>query len=204
MWFAMVLLTADANLKLAYFKPDSTLNPDTVDLYKQNRLIVTRQVYFSSKSTKSIDLVLSINGLPLATIELKNHFTGQAVREAIEQYKTSRDPKELLFQFKKRALVHFTLDPDDVYFTTKLDSGATRFFPFNKGFKNAAGNPPVKNYSTYRTSYFWEEMLNTDSWIEIIGRFFTCRRRILLLMVKNTREKICYFRDITRLMLLGD
>jgi type I restriction enzyme R subunit len=89
----------------------------------------------------------------------------------MEQYKTSRDPKELLFQFKKRALVHFTLDPDDVYFTTKLESTGTRFFPFNNGFKNGAGNPPAKEYSTYRTAYFWEEVLEPDSWLEIIGRF---------------------------------
>ncbi len=89
----------------------------------------------------------------------------------MEQYKTSRDPKELLFQFKKRALVHFTLDPDEVYFTTKLDSTGTRFFPFNKGYKNAAGNPPAKDYATYRTAYFWEEMLSVDSWLELIGRF---------------------------------
>jgi type I restriction enzyme, R subunit len=119
--------------KLAYFKPDSNLNPDTVNQYKQNRFIITRQVHFSEKNNKSIDLLLSINGLPVATIELKNHFTGQTVKEAMEQYKTSRDPKELLFQFKKRALVHFTVDPDEVYFTTKLDSTGTRFFPFNKG-----------------------------------------------------------------------
>ncbi|MBM3435796.1 MAG: type I restriction endonuclease subunit R [Bacteroidetes bacterium] len=158
-------------LRLAYFKPDSKLNPETLALYNQNRLFVTRQVYFSEKNRKSIDLVLSLNGLPVATIELKNHFTGQTVSDAMEQYKTSRDPKELLFQFKKRALVHFTLDPDDVYFTTKLENTGTRFFPFNKGFKNGAGNPPAKEYSTYRTAYFWEEVLKPDSWLEIIGRF---------------------------------
>jgi len=118
--------------RLAYFKPDSKLNPDTLTQYNCNRLYVTRQVYFSSKNSKSIDLLLSLNGLPVAIIELKNHFTGQRVREAIEQYRTSRDPKELLFQFKKRALVHFTVDPDEVYFTTKLESSVTRFFPFNR------------------------------------------------------------------------
>ena len=157
--------------KLAFFKPDSNLNPDTVELHKQNIFTVTRQVYFSEKNKKSIDLVLSLNGLPVATIELKNHFTGQTVSEAMEQYKTSRDSKELLFQFKKRALVHFTVDPDEVYFTTKLDGSGTRFFPFNKGHKNAAGNPPVKNYTTYKSAYFWEEMLAVDSWLELIGRF---------------------------------
>ena len=157
--------------KLAYFQPDSNLNPDTVEQYKQNIFTVTRQVYFSEKSKKSIDLVLFLNGLPVATLELKNHFTGQRVAEAIEQYKSSRDPKELLFQFKKRALVHFTVDPDEVYFTTKLESSGTRFFPFNKGFNNAAGNPPSKAYGKHRTAYFWEEVLNKESWLELIGRF---------------------------------
>lgn len=157
--------------RLAYFKPDSKLNPDTLAQYNYNRLYITRQVYFSSKNNKSIDLLLSLNGLPVATIELKNHFTGQRVSEAMEQYRTSRDPKELLFQFKKRALVHFTVDPDEVYFTTKLESSGTRFFPFNKGLKNGAGNPPAKDYTTYRSSYFCEEILSIDSWLEIIGRF---------------------------------
>ncbi len=112
-----------------------------------------------------------MNGLPVATIELKNHFTGQVVSEAIEQYRTSRDPKELLFQFKKRALVHFTVDPDEVYLTTKLEAANTRFLPFNKGFNNGAGNPPAKNYLSYRASYFWEEILSVDSWLELLGRF---------------------------------
>ena len=163
--------------KLAYFKPDSNLNPETIELYKQNKLYVTRQVYFSSKSRKSIDLLLALNGLPIATIELKNHFTGQTVNEAIEQYKTSRDPKELLFQFKKRALVHFTVDPDEVYLTTKLDSSNTRFLPFNKGFRNAAGNPPARDYTSYRTSYFYEEVLQVDSWLEIIGRYLHLQKK---------------------------
>jgi type I restriction enzyme R subunit len=163
--------------KLAYFQPDSNLNPDTIELYKQNILTVTRQVYYSSKNNKSIDLLLSLNGLPVATIELKNHFTGQAVKEAIEQYKTNRDPKELLFQFKKRALVHFTVDPDEVYLTTKLDQLSTKFLPFNKGFNNGAGNPPSKDYTTYRTAYFWEEILKFESWLELIGRFLHIQKK---------------------------
>lgn len=157
--------------KLAYFKPDSGLNPDTLKQYSFNKHYVTRQVHFSTKNNRSIDLLLSLNGLPVATIELKNHFTGQRVKEAIEQYKTSRDPKELLFQFKKRAIVHFTVDPDEIYFTTKLESSGTRFFPFNKGFNNGAGNPPAKDYTTYRSAYFWEDILSVDSWTEIIGRY---------------------------------
>lgn len=157
--------------KMAYFKPDSGLNPDTLKQYSLNKHYITRQVYFSPKNKKSIDLLLSLNGLPVATIELKNHFTGQRVKEAIEQYKTSRDPKDLLFQFKKRAIVHFTVDPDEIYFTTKLESSGTRFFPFNKGYNNGAGNPPAKDYTTYRSAYFWEDILSVDSWSEIIGRY---------------------------------
>jgi len=158
-------------IKLAYFKPDSGLNPDTIKQYSFNKHYISRQVHFSSRNNKSIDLLLSFNGLPVATIELKNHFTGQRVKDAVEQYQTSRDPKELLFQFKKRALVHFTVDPDEVYFTTKLENAGTRFFPFNKGYNCGAGNPPVKDYSTYRSAYFWEEILTIDSWTEILSRY---------------------------------
>jgi type I restriction enzyme R subunit len=165
------IIDSGIKFKMAFFKPDSGLNPDTLKQYGYNRHYVTRQVFYSSKNKKSIDLLLLLNGLPVATIELKNHFTGQRVSDAIEQYQTRRDPKELLFQFKKRALVHFTVDPDEVYFTTRLESAGTRFFPFNKGFKNGAGNPPVKDYATYRAAYFWEDILAVDSWTEIIGRY---------------------------------
>lgn len=137
--------------------------------YAHNRLTVTRQLYFSSKNNKSLDLLLSLNGLPVATIELKNHLTGQTVNDAVAQYRTDRDPRELLFQFKKRAIVHFTLDPDSVWLTTKLDGDSTRFIPFNRGNKGGAGNRP--NDYGYRTAYFWEEILEPDSWLEIIGRF---------------------------------
>ncbi|MBI4688537.1 MAG: type I restriction endonuclease subunit R [Nitrospirae bacterium] len=179
--------------KLAYFRPDSGLNPETIELYKKNKLYVARQVLFSSKNNKSIDLLLSLNGLPVATIELKNHFTGQTVKEAMEQYRTSRDPKELLFQFKKRALVHFTLDPDEVYLTTKLDSVNTRFLPFNKGFKNGAGNPPAKDYASYRSSYFWEEMLSVDSWLELIGRFMHLQKEEYLIDGKKYWKEAMLF-----------
>lgn len=180
-------------IKLAYFKPGSDLNSETIRLYKQNKLTVTRQVYFSQKNNKSIDLLLSLNGLPLATIELKNHFTGQAVNEAIEQYKTKRDPKELLFQFKKRALIHFTVDPDEVYFTTKLDASGTRFFPFNKGFKEGAGNPPAKNYGGYKSAYFWQEILQPDSWLEIVGRFMHIQKDAYTVDGKNFyRESLLF------------
>ncbi|MGB2924415.1 MAG: type I restriction endonuclease [Limnothrix sp.] len=155
--------------RLAYFKPESGLNPDTIALYHQNHLTVTRQVFFSSKTKQSIDLVLALNGLPVATLELKNQFTGQNTDNAKKQYDTTRDPKELLFTFKKRALVHFAVDDEEVYMTTKIDSNKTYWLPFNKGDKNGKGNPP--NPDGYRTAYLWQDILAKDSWLEIIGRF---------------------------------
>jgi len=155
--------------KLAYFKPAHSLNPDTERLYLLNRLTVTRQVKYSLKNENSIDLLLSLNGLPVATVEIKNQFTGQDATNAKRQYIEDRDPAELLFQFKKRALVHFVVDADEVYFTTLLNRGKTRFFPFNKGFEQGAGNPLNKH--GHKTAYLWEEIWQRDSWLDIVGRF---------------------------------
>ncbi|MCI5138315.1 MAG: type I restriction endonuclease subunit R, partial [Candidatus Electrothrix sp. AR1] len=155
--------------RMACFQPESALNPDTIALYEQNRLKVYRQVYYSRKNRNSIDLVLSLNGLPVATIELKNQFTGQNTKNAQRQYATTRDNRELLFAVKKRALVHFAVDTDEVYMATKLEKGKTFWLPFNKGHNHGKGNPPVKN--NYRTGYLWEEILAKDSWLEIIKRF---------------------------------
>ncbi len=119
--------------KCAFFKPESGLNPDTIALYEQNRLKVIRQVYYSKKNKNSVDLVLSLNGLPVATLELKNKFTGQSTAQAKKQYATTRDNKELLFAFKKRALVHFAVDDEDVYMTTCVEGSKTWWLPFNKG-----------------------------------------------------------------------
>lgn len=156
--------------KLAYFKPESSLNPDTNALYKKNSLTVTRQVHYSQKNPRqSIDLVLSLNGLPVATLELKNQFTGQNTDNAKKQYNTTRDNKELLFAFKKRALVHFAVDDEEVYMTTRIDGDRTYWLPFNKGHNSGKGNPP--NHKGYRTEYLWQDILVKDSWLEIIGRF---------------------------------
>lgn len=157
------------NFKLAYFKPNSNLNPKTAELYELNKLTVTRQVFYSKKNRNSLDLLFSLNGLPIASAELKNNLTGQDFNDAIKQYKDSRDSRELLFQFKKRALVHFALDSNEIHLTTKLDGSNTYFLPFNKGFEKGAGNPP--NPDGYKTAYFWESILQVDSWLEIIGRF---------------------------------
>src|SRR3989338_2387007 len=153
---------------LAFFKPVSGLNSTTQKLYDQNILTVTRQVHFCDKDERSVDIVLSVNGLPMATIELKNQFTGQNVDNAKRQYKYDRDDRDLLFQFKKRALVHFAVDTDEVHMTTRLQGGKTRYLPFNKGYNKGKGNPPA---SGHKTAYLWEEVLVKDSWMDILGRF---------------------------------
>lgn len=155
--------------QMAYFQPASGLNPDAVALYNKNSLKVYRQIYYSNKNKNSVDLLLSLNGIPVATLELKNQFTGQNVGNALQQYSATRDNRELLFAFKKRTLVHFAVDQDEVFMTTKLDGSRTYWLPFNKGDDNGKGNP--KNPNGYRTAYLWKNILQKDSWMEIIQRF---------------------------------
>ena len=155
--------------KMAYFKPESTLNPEAAVLYEQNHLSVTRQLFYEKVGKNSLDMVLSLNGLPIATIELKNHFTGQTIQNAKKQYAYDREPTEVIFQFKKRSLVHFALDADECSMTTKLEGKKTRYLPFNLGFENGAGNPP--NPKGYRTSYLWEEIWVKDSFLDLVGKF---------------------------------
>ena len=157
-------------LKVAYFIPSTKLNPDTLVLYKSNTLSVTRQLYFSSDNEKSLDMVLFLNGLPVITMELKNPLSGQTVENAKHQYKNDRDPKEKLFEFKKRALVHFAVDQDLVFMTTRLSGNKTFFLPFNLGCDGGAGNPPASD-GGYRTAYLWREVLQSDSLLDILGRF---------------------------------
>ncbi|MEL6639226.1 MAG: type I restriction endonuclease [Bacteroidota bacterium] len=156
-------------LDLAYFRPATTLNPDTEALYQQNILTVTRQVYYSTKHRNSLDMLLSLNGLPVVTIELKNQLTGQSVENAKKQFRFDRDHKELLFRFKKRALVHFAVDTDLAFMTTRLNGAKTYYLPFNQGYQNGKGNPP--NPQGYRTAYLWKEVWAKDSLMEIIAKF---------------------------------
>jgi type I restriction enzyme R subunit len=153
----------------AYFKPESTLNPDAEALYLTNHLSVTRQLYYERVGKNSIDMVLSLNGLPIATIELKNQFSGQSVDNAKKQYVYDRAPSEPIFQFKKRTVVHFAVDADECFMTTKLAGKDTRYLPFNLGSNNGAGNP--LNPNGYRTSYLWEQVWAKDSFMDIIGKF---------------------------------
>ncbi|MDD2278203.1 MAG: DEAD/DEAH box helicase family protein [Bacteroidales bacterium] len=155
--------------QMAYFQPASGLNPDAVSMYNKNSLKVYRQIYYSQKNKNSVDVVLALNGIPVATLELKNQLTSQNVGNALKQYSTTRDNKELLFAFKKRTLVHFAVDQDEVFMSTKLDGNKTFWLPFNKGANNGKGNP--QNENGYRTSYLWEYILQKDSWMEILQRF---------------------------------
>lgn len=158
-------------LRVAYFAPNNQMNPDTLREYQSNKLTVIRQLHYSEKTPlKSLDTVLFLNGLPVATIELKNPLSGQTVVNAIHQYKTDRDPHELIFAFKKRALVHFAVDPDAVFMTTHLAGAKTFFLPFNLGHNNGTGNPPAAD-SGYKTAYLWREVLQRDSVLDILGRF---------------------------------
>jgi type I restriction enzyme, R subunit len=172
------------HLHLAYFRPPTTLNPDTEKLYSNNRLTVMRQVHFDLGSKASIDMLLSLNGLPIATVELKNAFTGQRSINAIKQYIKDRIPgiKTPLIQYKKRALVHFAVDTDDVYMTTRLAGDSTFFLPFNTGNNGGKGNPVDHEYATgYKTGYLWENIWQRDSWLDIIHRF-------IHLQVDETRD----------------
>jgi len=155
--------------RVAYFKPSSGLNPETQKLYAANKLTVTRQLKYSYKHNKKLDLVLSLNGIPFATAELKNPMTGQTWVDAVHQYMNDRDPKDLIFQYKKRTLVHFAVDTDEVHMTTKISGKSTYFLPFNKGDGTGAGNPD--NPNGYKTAYLWEQVLQRDSIQDIIAHF---------------------------------
>ena len=111
-----------------------------------------------------------VNGLPVVTAELKNPMSGQTVENAKHQYANDRDPRTPLFRFKERALVHFAVDPDLVFMTTKLEGKDTQWLPFNRGYRNGAGNPPGED-GNYRTAYLWEEVLTRDSLLDILARY---------------------------------
>ena len=158
-------------LFVAYFKAAHELNPELEERYAKNRLGLTRQLHFSTRSEKSLDVTLSVNGIPVATLELKNAMTGQTVEHARRQYKQDRDPREPIFEFKKRTLVHFAVDTDAVLMTTRLAGNATHFLPFNRGDGGGAGNPSDPQGRSYRTAYLWEEVLARHSLLDLLARF---------------------------------
>jgi len=167
-------------LSLVQFKPALAINPVIQQHYAANRLRVVRQVHHSlNKGHESVDLVLFVNGIAVATLELKSDFT-QSVDDAIDQYRFDRDPApkggmvEPLLAFPGGALVHFAVSQAEVQMTTRLAGTATRFLPFNQGNHGAAGNAP--NPDGYATSYLWEEVFSRDSWLEILGRYLIGKR----------------------------
>ena len=163
--------TTGCRFRLAYFRPSSGLNEDTRSLYQGNVFSVARQLHYSERNNKSLDLVLFLNGIPIFTAELKNPLTRQTVQDAIRQYRTDRDPREPLFAYG-RCLAHFAVDPDLVYVTTRLAGPQTYFLPFNRGKFGGAGNPPVSpTQGGYPTSYLWEETWARDSVLDLVRQF---------------------------------
>jgi len=190
-------------LPLCQFKPALAMNAETVAKYQKNRLHVVRQVRYSLHNENAIDLVLFLNGLAVATVELKTDFT-QSVEDAVDQYRFDRNPKpkgqgsaEPLLSFPNGALVHFAVSNSEVRMTTKLEGAHTIFLPFNRGDNGAAGNPPSEGH---RTAYLWETVWARDSWLEILGRYLVAKRD-----TKKQIQKIIFPRfhqlDATRKLL---
>src|SRR5690625_266638 len=157
------------SLRLVYNKPPSTLNKLLMENYGKNIFTVSRQVHYSHKNNNSLDMVLFLNGFPIIVMELKNQLTGQTYEDAENQLKHTRDPNELLFQFKKRVIVYFAVDTDEISMTTELKKDRTYFLPFNRGHNGGKGNPVI--YNNYRTSYLWNDVLQKDSVLDLLFRF---------------------------------
>jgi type I restriction enzyme R subunit len=174
------LLGLKAPLKLAEFKPALAINPDILARHAANRLRVVRQLRYSLQCENSIDLVLFLNGLPVATVELKTDFT-QSLGDAIDQYRFDRQPHpkgqaaEPLLSFPAGALIHFAVSNSEVAMVTRLNGPATVFLPFNLGNAGAAGNP-VNPAGGHRTAYLWEQVWARESWLEIVGRYLIAQR----------------------------
>lgn len=152
-----------------FFGTPTPGNTKAEERYAANRFSATRQLRYSNDETlNALDLCLFINGLPIATFELKNSLTKQTVEDAVEQYKSDRNPRELLFQFG-RCMVHFAVDDSEVQFCTQLKDKASWFLPFNKGWNDGAGNPP--NPDGLKTDYLWKQVLARESLTNIIENY---------------------------------
>lgn len=156
-------------IRLAFFRPAHGLTPELLRWYQANRLTVTRQLPYEPGSTKTVDLGLFINGIPVAIAELKNNLTGQSLEHAVAQYRTDRDPANRTLS--KRAVVHFAVDTQRVAMTTRLEGKATRFLPFNRGNANRAGNPAPNRSDAHATAYLWEEVWTREAWLDLFARF---------------------------------
>lgn len=176
-------------LKLCYFAPTSTLNPELIEKYRKNILECTRQFVYSKTAKNSIDMVLSLNGIPIVAIELKNQFTGQDLSDSVGQWKTDRSPQEPLFHFDNRILAYFGCDLYEAAMATELKGEKTFFMPFNQG-SNGAGNVggagnPARDDDEYVTSYLWKDVLRRDVLLAIIQRY----------IMRQEEEKISITKD---------
>lgn len=183
----------NARFDMCQFRPTQKMNPETLARYGKVRVRVMRQVHYCLSNQNSIDLVVFVNGIPVATLELKTEFT-QSVQDAIGQYRHDRpvkDPvtkrEEPLLAFKRRSLVHFAVSTDEVWMTTKLEGKETRFLPFNLGNDGGKGNPP--NPNGYRTAHLWERVLDRDAWLDILGRFVHLEKKQETLPDGSVQEK---------------
>ncbi|MCX5204209.1 type I restriction endonuclease [Streptomyces sp. NBC_00237] len=164
-------------LRVAFFKPNLVVDASALDGYKANRLTVVRELPYATKQADwghRLDLTLFLNGIPVATAELKNPLTGQGAEQAKEQYRTDRDPTELIFT--RRVIANFAIDTDLVFVATQLKGRNTRFLPFNTGsngpgLPGGSGNPAPTAFGKYATSYLWENVWARDNWLDLLQRF---------------------------------
>jgi len=159
-------------IQLAYFRPAHGLTPALVARYENNHLSVTRQLQYERDSNNAVDLALFVNGIPVATAELKNALTGQTIDDAKEQYRSDRDPTNVTLG--RRAVVHFAVDTERVAMTTRLAGPQTRFLPFDQGYDEHAGNPP--NPDGHRSAYLWQRVWQRDAWLDLLQRFVHVER----------------------------
>ena len=177
-------------LRFAYFAPASSLNLDLVERYNKNILTCTRQFAYSTQNSNTIDVVLSLNGIPIVALELKNQLTGQSVDNAKRQFMYDRDEKEFCFRFNNRFLVYFAVDLYEVAMTTHLQGDKTYFLPFNQGSNGAGnvgdgGNPECKD--GYATSYLWERVLSPDMLLSILQRYISKQTTESIALVKGRK-----------------
>jgi len=155
-------------LELMFFRPVSGRNPEIEQLFQKNIFSVMRQVKFSPRTDQSVDMVIFVNGIPVFTAELKNELTGQNIHHAMRQYRTDRNPREKLFSFK-RCVAHFAVDTNEVFVTTELKEDRTFFLPFNKGYQEGAGNPPMEG--KHKTHYLWEDIWAPEALSDLLQSF---------------------------------
>ena len=181
-------------LKMCYFRPASELNDELMLKYQQNILQETRQFAYSTQNRNTIDMVLSLNGIPVVALELKNQLTNQSVEDSRTQWKENRDPAEMLFHFNNRILAYFGVDLYEAIMATELKKDETYFMPYNQGSGGAgnvggAGNPKSED-GDYATSYLWKRVLRRDMLLSILQRYISLQKEEKIKLVKDKHGKI--------------